>query len=61
MIWIIRQKYIIFYALKKKRVKISFLTVIQACNRDTDVVFSFIILKFYSRLIFVENLPDQNI
>ena len=60
MIWIIRQKYIIFYALKK-RVKISFLTIIQACNKDTDVVFSFIILKFYSRLIFVENLPDQNI
>ena len=48
---------------KKKQTKkrYSSLTVIQACNRDTDIVFSFIILKLYSSLIFVENLPDQNI
>ena len=39
----------------------SSLTVIEACNRKADIVFSFIILKLYFSLIFVENLPDQNI
>ena len=45
----------------KKSENDSSQTVIEACNRKADVVFSFIILKLYSSLIFVENLPDQNI
>ena len=45
----------------KKSEKDSSQTVIEACNRKADVVFSFIILKLYSSLIFVENLPNQNI
>ena len=45
----------------KKMKTYSSPTFIEACNRKADIVFSFIILKLYSSLIFVENLPDQNI
>ena len=47
--------------MQKKSEKDSSQTVIEACNGKADVVFSFIILKLYSSLIFVENLLDQNI